>query len=59
MNRFKQHLDYNSYNIFFEYKLRPYELEIAEIFEEKIAIEKIKPYLIKYINWRLYKAIIK
>lgn len=46
--------DYSSYNIFFEYKLRPYELEIAEIFEEKIAIEKIKPYLIKYINWRLY-----
>ena len=46
--------DYNSYNIFFEYKLRLYELEIAEIFEEKIAIEKIKPYLIKYIHWRLY-----
>ena len=46
--------EYNPYHIFLEYKLRPYELEIEEIYEEKIAIEKIKPHLIKYIYWKLY-----
>ena len=46
--------DNTSYNIFIEYRVRPYEIEITEIFKEKMAIEKIKPYLINYINWRLY-----
>ena len=46
--------EYNPYHIFLEYKLRSYELEIEEIYEEKIAIEKIKPHLIKYIYWKLY-----
>lgn len=46
--------DNNSYDIFIEYSRRPYELEITEIFKEKMAIEKIKPYLKKYITWRLY-----
>ena len=46
--------EYNPYHIFLEYKLRPYELEIEEIYEENMAIEKIKPYLLKYVIWRLY-----
>ena len=45
--------DYD-FHIFTEFKLRPYEIEIMEIFKEKISIEKIKPYLINYIYWRLY-----
>ena len=49
-------VNYDNYpfNIFLEYKLLPYQNEITEIFNEKKAIEKIRPHLIKYIYWRLY-----
>tara|TARA_X000000368_G_C22934746_1_gene669374 strand:+ start:91 stop:423 length:333 start_codon:yes stop_codon:yes gene_type:complete len=46
--------DFHDFHIFTEFKLRPYEIEITELYEEKMAIKKIKPYLINYINWRLY-----
>jgi hypothetical protein len=46
--------EYNPFHIFIEYKLRYFEIEIFELFKEKMAIEKIKPYLKKYIIWRLY-----
>ena len=43
---------------FLEFRAISYREEIKEIYIEeyieKNAIEKIKPYLLKYINWRLY-----
>ena len=49
--------EYNPYNVFMEYKLRPYELEIKEIYEEKMAIEKLRPILLSYIHWKLYNPV--
>lgn len=39
---------------FLTFLVTPYLNEILEIYDEKNAIEKIKPYLIKYIRWRLW-----
>lgn len=46
--------DSNPIHTFIEYKLKYYEEEIKEIYEEKMATEKIKPYLLNFIIWRLY-----
>ena len=51
---FMEKKELSSWDIFLEYKSRSYILEITELYEEKIAIKKIKPLLEKYILWRLW-----
>tara|TARA_B100000795_G_C22792902_1_gene437824 strand:+ start:1032 stop:1355 length:324 start_codon:yes stop_codon:yes gene_type:complete len=39
---------------FLLFRFIPYFNEIKEIYKEEVAILKMKPLLIKYINWRLW-----
>ena len=43
-----------NWQVFLEFRVRSYISEIKEIYIEECAIKKIKPYLIKYIDWRLW-----
>ena len=51
---FMEKKELSNWDIFLEYKSRSYILEITELYEEKLAIKKIKPLLEKYILWRLW-----
>ena len=43
-----------NYESFFTYRERSYCIELKEIYCEEVCIKKIKPHLIRYIEWRLW-----